>query len=330
VATNVVLGSGHPNYNASGSELTLEQRTFYNRNLLSRLLPMLVYTLFGVPKPMPANSGQTVQFRRFVSLAIPGSPLVEGVTPSSTNLSMTSLSATPQQEGAFIEISDLVDLTAPDPVLIEAGALLGEQAALLIDSRVRDVLVAGTNVQYAGTGNAARGDVAAGDIVTATDFRKAVRTLQNNKVAKLTSIVNASTGVGTQPIPACYVAIIGPSTHFDLKGIAGFVPVHEYGSTAGMLPGEVGQLEDIRFVLTHNAKVFTGAGTAGADVYATLILGQGAFGVIAPSGVENIVKPFGAGNDPLNQRMTTGWKAYFTAVRLEEAAILRLEHAVSA
>ena len=45
-----------------------------------------------------------------------------------------------------------------------------------------------------------------------------------------------------------------------------------------------------------------------------------------------IVKPLGSGgtDDPLNQRATIGWKAMFTAVRLNELGICRVETGASA
>jgi hypothetical protein len=46
--------------------------------------------------------------------------------------------------------------------------------------------------------------------------------------------------------------------------------------------------------------------------------------------MQNIVHGFGTNGDPLNQRMTSGWKAYFTAKILQDLAMVRIEHGVSA
>jgi N4-gp56 family major capsid protein len=310
--------------------LSTQLRTYYDRNLLERLLPNLVYIPFGQIKPMPTKEGQTINFRRFSSLAAATTPLTEGVTPSGSALAMTQLTASPSQYGDFVEISDVLNLTAPDPVLTEAGELLGEQAALTLDTIVRDQVCAGTSVQYAGS-NVARNTIAAADKLTVTEIRKAVRTLQNNKVSKLTSILDASDGVGTKPIAAAYIGIVGPYGVYDLKGDSKFVKVEEYGSRTPLLPNEVGSLDEVRFVQSTNPKIFTGAGAGGTvDVHICLVLGANAFGVVAPAGVENIIKGFGAGDDPLNQRATSGWKAYFTAVILQQLAMIRIEHGVTA
>jgi N4-gp56 family major capsid protein len=48
--------------------------------------------------------------------------------------------------------------------------------------------------------------------------------------------------------------------------------------------------------------------------------------------MKNIVKPLGSAGtaDPLEQRATSGWKATFVAKILNDAFLVRVEHAVSA
>lgn len=319
---------------ASPAIMGEEVRTFYDRTLLQRLLPNVIWPMFGQPRPMPMRSGQTVQFNGFDSLSAATTPLSEGVTPDGDTLSMNNITATPRQYGNYLSISDVVDMTAPDPVLTEAAELLGEQAADTVDQLVRDVVCGGTtNVQYASDA-AGREYVSA--TISTTDLAKAIRTLRSNKVKKLTAMLNASTGIGTVPIAPAYVAIVGPKTVYDLKQLTGWVPVQEYSQTGALLPGEVGSWDEIRFVETHNPKIFSAAATSAspldspaADVHAAIILGRDGYGIVQVHGIQNIVKGYGAGDDPLNQRMTSGWKAFFTSVILQPLAVLRLEHQVS-
>jgi N4-gp56 family major capsid protein len=310
--------------------LSAELRTFYDRNLLERLLPRLVWALFGQPKPMPAHEGQTVNFRRFGSLAVATTALTEGTTPTGSELSVSQITVTPAQYGDFIRISDILDFTAPDPILTEGGDILAEQVAETIDILVRDVVVAGTTLQYA-AGRVSRVTVAAGDKLNSSEVQKAVRTMHINKVSPVTQIMNASTGVGTLPVAGGYVGITGPQGLYDLKQDAKFIQVHQYGAGQGsLLPNEVGSLDEVRFIMSNASTVYAGAGAAGIDVYATVIIGANAFGVVQPMGVQTIIKDFGVGgDDPLNQRATSGWKMYMKAVILQQLAILRIEHAVS-
>ena len=70
-----------------------------------------------------------------------------------------------------------------------------------------------------------------------------------------------------------------------------------------------------------------GAGKDGSAVFATIFLGENAYGVtdVEGGGLEHIVKPRGYGNDPLNQRSSIGWKATKVAKRLLEEYIVRVE-----
>ena len=75
------------------------------------------------------------------------------------------------------------------------------------------------------------------------------------------------------------------------------------------------------------------AGLAGRDVYATLVMGDNAYGTteLAGGGLQHIVKQLGSAGtaDPLNQRATVGWKATKAATRLVEAFMVRIETASS-
>jgi N4-gp56 family major capsid protein len=76
--------------------------------------------------------------------------------------------------------------------------------------------------------------------------------------------------------------------------------------------------------------IFTGAGSAGANVYGTIIVGQEAFGIVDIGGsgkFEMIVKPLGSAgsDDPLNQRASNGWKAWQIPVILNNNFMTRIE-----
>lgn len=81
------------------ASLTQEQKTFYDRTLLSRLLPNLVFQKYGQKKPVPKREGDTVNFRRFNSLTAATTALTEGVTPAGSSLSITAITATVAQYG---------------------------------------------------------------------------------------------------------------------------------------------------------------------------------------------------------------------------------------
>ena len=102
-------------------------------------------------------------------------------------------------------------------------------------------------------------------------------------------------------------------------------------STNGLLTGEIGKLNGIRFLESTNAKVVgTGVATSGS-VYETQILGKEAFGVTNLQDLQIIMHRFGSGgvSDPTDKVATAGWKTTFGATVLNSAFGINLRHAVS-
>ena len=128
--------------------LTPEMKTFYDRVLLERALPVLLHANFGQTRNIPRNGGKTVEFRRFAALATATTPLTEGAPPVLKDLTVTAITATIAQYGDAVGFSDLVSTTTIDNILTETTALLGEEAGQTIDEIIRDILVLGTTVQY--------------------------------------------------------------------------------------------------------------------------------------------------------------------------------------
>lgn len=307
-------------------------RSFYDRLLLVRLLPHLVHAMFAQVKDVPKNNTNVIKFRRYNALSLATTPLTAGVTPTSASLSITDISATLQQYGNVIETSDELLDTTEDEYRDEIAKLLAENAGQSLDQICRDILVAGTSVQYAGAATS-RVTVTSTMKMSLSEVREAVRTLKQNNARKIMSMVNPSNGIDTIPLNSCFVAICHPNTTRDLKDDSAFVPVENYPNQGDVMPGEVGKIDEVRFIETTYGKVFTAAGASGIDVYATLILGADAYGVsrLAGKALETISKPVGSAGsaDPLNQRATEAWKAWFVTKILQDLAMVRIEHAVS-
>ena len=148
---NLQLFATHVNVTTdatSGNNLSAEMKTFYDMTLIDEAQAQLVHDQFGQKRPIPANGGKTIEFRKFSSLAKALTPLTEGVTPDGKTLDVSTITATVSQYGDFITQSDMLELTALDNTILEATKLLGRQAGATLDTVVRNVLQAGTNVTY--------------------------------------------------------------------------------------------------------------------------------------------------------------------------------------
>lgn len=161
------------------NQLSAEDKSFYERTLLERLLPELQFYKDATKKRLPKNQGRTINFRKFNSLSIPSSSLTEGTAPSGSNLSITEITATIEQEGDFVELTDLIKITGIDPVVTETSELLGEQAGKTVDARIRTKLATGTNVYYAGGATTRAGlESAETKTLTGADIKKITRKLK--------------------------------------------------------------------------------------------------------------------------------------------------------
>jgi N4-gp56 family major capsid protein len=126
--------------------VSAEMQTYYDKKLLSRLIANFIHMQWGQKRPIPKNTGNTINFRKFASLTTATTPLTEGTTPAGNSITVTALTASPSQYGDFVQVSDVLDLEAIDPVLDEMATVLGEQASETLDEVTRDILVAGTTV----------------------------------------------------------------------------------------------------------------------------------------------------------------------------------------
>lgn len=312
-------------YNAGSgaSALTQEQHTFFQDEMLERLLPELKWTEYGEKKTIPNHKGATTNFRRLNSLAVSTTALTEGVTPDGVNLDIVAITATVSEYGSWTKISEFINMVGYDPILTEAAGLMGENAGESIDIVVRDIVAAGTNVIYA-NGKATRILTAATDKITAADILKVYRTMKVNKVKE---IKMPGGGMG-------YVAFVHPFVAMDLKQTAEWISQNTYVDTKNREEGILGKMYGIYFMEVDNGVKFTGLGASGADIYGTIFLGRGAYGLPDIGGSmkpDIIVHPAGSAGsaDPLNQFNTVAWKCAFTAVRLQELAIVRYESGAS-
>lgn len=306
--------------NNSISNLSVENQTFYDRTLLSRLLPELHFYKDAKKKKIPRGKGTKIEWRIFKSLAVPTSPLEEGVTPTGKNLDISPVTAECSQYGDYVTVSDVLDMQGKDPVIAETSALEGEQAAQLVDTLTRDVVVSGTNVRYA-NGKTSRTALTASDVLKGEDVKKAVRDLRKNNAKPFSD--------------GYFHAIISPEQAYDLMSdtsAGGWIDANKYTDNKPLLKGEIGEYAGVRFMQTSNTKVVD---NSGVSVHLGVIYGKDSYGVpeIGEGSAAKptiIVKTDGGNSDPLNQRNTIGWKNMFTCKRLEEKAIVRIETGVTA
>jgi len=292
----------------------------------------LLHNRFAQIKDLARKGGTNViKFRRYGVLAAATTALSEGVTPAGNQLSTTELTATVLQYGDYVTVTDIVDMQSYDPVLMGvAEDVLGDQVGDTLDQLCRDIIAAGTTVQFASTATDIT-EIGPAMKLNRTEVKEMVRTLRTNKAKPLMKMVNPSTGYNTTPLGRSFVGIISEYTLNDLDDATGWTPVEKYSNKSNVMEDEVGSIANVRFLMSTNAKTKTG--TLVTTVHCTLIFGTRAYAQTRISGesLKNIVKPLGSAGsaDPLNQRATSGWKATYVARILNQSWIGRIEHAVT-
>lgn len=311
-------------------------------NFLIHAFPQLILERFAMVQAVPKNTGQVIKWRRPIPFAISTEQLIEGITPAPMGLSYEDITGVLAQFGQWIPFTDVVADTHEDENLKAMTQLAGEQAALTKERILWNMMIGGTNVIYSGTATARNQVVAP---IDASDLRLAQRTLKVAMARPITKTLSASARIATQPVAGGYIAIGHTNFESDLRNLPGFVAREYYASGQLINDYEIGKFEDIRFLLAPQYTYFAGAGAAAsgvlttggnADVYPLVIFGQDAFAATPLKGMDSAniaVKNPKMGDsyeDPLGQRGFVAWKFWYSAVRLNEAWIVRVEAAVSA
>jgi N4-gp56 family major capsid protein len=240
-----------------------------------------------------------------------------------------------------VEITDMIADTHEDPILQEAVRLCGEQAAETLELARIAILKAGTTVFYAN--GTARNQV--NSFTNRGQLRKVVRYLKGQKAKFFTQVVKAAPAYATDPVGPCFWAMGHTDLEADIRSIAGFVPIEQYADSDKAVEGEVGKVENIRFVLTPLFAPWEDAGgsadstrisTGGSqcDVYPLIIAARDAYAVVPLKGehavIPRVVNPeHPSKSDPLGQRGYVSWKTYHSSVILNDNWLARIEVAAS-
>ena len=237
--TNVTTQTG------AGQDLSPEMKTYYNKNLIRYAKPLLVHGQFGQKKPIPKRGGKVQEWRRRDPLPKALTPLTEGVTPDGRKIEVKAITAPVHQFGDYITTSDVLELTAIDPIINDNLRDLGDQAGRTLDTVVRDIINTGTNVQYGDGTKLARhllvgGETSGNDYITVKMVKNAVKTLKRYLAKKKGD---------------SYVAIIHPDVAYHLTEDPKWQSVTNY-NPKNWYNGEIGKIEGVRFVETTEAKVF--------------------------------------------------------------------------
>ena len=312
------------------------QLTTFDKKLLSRFRGNIILSKMGFQRGIPVNGGKSISFRRMEAILgasysqaynsggayASGPPiLTEGTPGPALDFTVTQVLATVAQYGAYSIITDMAENQSIDQIVPELVEDYGEAMAEAIELVIRDILVAGTNVQYASTAGS-RGGVASGMRLLLSELRTGKANLLRH---------NAK---GVKSEDQKFVLYTHPDCLFDLEGDSNITNIWQYAGERGA----GNQLFDtvfrdlpfgVRVYESSLCRIFASLGLSGADVYGSLLFGDEWFGTIdldaMPARV--IRKDIGSSGilDPLDQAGSVGWKCAFAGVILNQNLGVRIE-----
>ena len=231
--------------------LSAEMKTYYGMELLENAKPQLVHNQFAATKGLPTGGGKTVEWRKFGAFDKALKPLSEGVTPDGSGISVSYITKELAQYGDYTTVSDMLDLTAIDDVVLEITDRHGSNMGLTLDTVTRNEIQQGKQVIYAPK-------LGSDGTKTEVTSRSAL-----DKDCRMTSelVAKAATQLKKMNAPTFegkYVCIIHPSVAFDLRQDEAWIAAHQYAGATELFSGEIGELHGVRFVETTEAKIYRG------------------------------------------------------------------------
>lgn len=248
------------------TSLSQEIKTYFERRFLKRAQNYLVHEEGGQKRTHEGNEGKTVRFTRYTPLAVSTTPLSEGVNPSEVDLTASNVDVTLASYGTTVKVSRFLSITSIDERDNEKIDVVSENMGRLLDTLVRNEMVSGATVQFANN-KAALSDIAASDVLSAAELRKAVRSLEQN-------------GAWQYEGRASWIGKVQPYTKFDFTGDTTWENAATYSNVEALYRNELGIMHGIRLLLTNNG--YTESSTT--TVYSNLVHGKDAFGTVNLAG----------------------------------------------
>ena len=304
------------------SGITDQIQRYLDKKLLTQTLKTIVLDQFAYKAPLPGKAGhKTIKFFRYPESSITDvQAMTEGTlvtVGNSKQLSLTTVDVSLAQYGQTVTISDLLSATELFSTMEHATVQNGQDAALKVDSELRDVLGESTAIGLRFAGAATSYGTVGGtdDAMTALDILDAATELRVNNA---------------RPSGGYFTAIMAPEVSRDLMNDDDWLEASKYGNPDNLFKGEVGRYMGVRVVSTTNPFRQTTQhvyAASGAN-YSTFVVGDQSYGgvdltTMSAYSPKMIISQGADKTDPLNQYTTVGFKFYYGA------AIINSAHAVN-
>lgn len=261
-------------------QFTADIQNYIADEVLSVAQRTLVAYQFGEPLTLPKGMGLTYTATRYNRLPLPFAPLSEGVPPSGQPMTISQVTATCQQWGDGVRITDLAEMTIKHPLMKTANDLIGLQIAELLERNTMNTLMALTQVNYVNT-RGSRAALVTTDVLdphtvnrtqTALTIIGARKFMGDEQTDRKIAAESGGARASANPRMHQHYASIGhPSVLADFSENAQVIQAWSFSDINRLYNDEVGEWRGIRFCESNMVPSFTGValitgtpGTAGS------------------------------------------------------------------
>lgn len=239
--TTTVDQSGTLGDGSTGVKLDQAVREVYSREIEYKAMPNMRFLQFAdVKTELGTEPGLTINMMTYDNLAT-GGALTEGTDMETQSLSASQKSITVGERGNAVAVSELALQSSFDDLMQRATDLLSRDMALVLDVELRDTALSVSNVIYARSDAdnskiEARGDLTKADGLTVASIKDAVEILATNNAPKFDGNF--------------YISFVHPHQSRDLRDDSAWIEASKYGAPEQLFTGEIGRIEDVRFIET--------------------------------------------------------------------------------
>jgi N4-gp56 family major capsid protein len=215
----------------------------------------LVAYQFGKPLRLDINRGTTYTASRYERLPLPYAQLQEGVAPTGESMTLSQVSATAQQWGDLVRITDVANLTIKHPLFQQAIQLVSLQMPETLERNTLNTLVAGNQINYVNS-RASRATLVATDVLSPTEIYRAVASMEAYGVPHFMGderedlMIEAGARKDMSRSPAVmqhYVALISPFPVADMRTNATVSSAWAQSDVNRLYNNDLGEWGGVRF-----------------------------------------------------------------------------------
>ena len=231
-ATTVATSGGQ---SQGGTLFSDGVRMVYSKEIEFKALPVMRFSQFATQKTeLGVEPGLTISMLTYDNLAL-GGALVEMQNMSTQALSGSMKQITVQEHGNAVSNSELLIQSSFDDIMATTTTLLGRDYAMVMDCELRDVALSGTNVVYAG-GKTSRETLTTADKMSVAVVKDSIEILATNNAPKYNNMY--------------WICFAHPHQSRDLRDDPAWINASNYGAPEQLFNGEIGRIDDTRFIET--------------------------------------------------------------------------------